>query len=154
MPSKLSAVCSSLLAGSALVLSMTVPAQAFTPTYGIKECSRTKIEPRRFTILQSCWADAGIYARKSTWRYWDRKRVGGRWARADTKIFQDDCIPDCADGHFHHRAAHVWLTGRGWCKSVHRYVYRLQYIKYVGPDKGIGPNIARWPHGWHWLGCP
>lgn len=142
MPSKLSAICSSILAGIALALSTTYPAQAFTPTYAIKECSHTGIKPRRFTIRQSCWADAGIYARKSTWRYWDRKKFGDRWARADTKIFQNDCNPSCAGGHFHHRAADVWLTGRAWCRSVHRYVYRVQNIKYVGPDKGVGPTSA------------
>lgn len=154
MPGKWSAISGSLLAGIVLVPSMAMPAQAFTRTYAIKACSDTKFKPRRFTIAQSCWADSGIYARKSTWRYWDRKMLGDRWARADTKIFRNDCTPSCAGGDFHHRAAHVWLTGRGWCKSVNRYIYKVQHIKYVGPDKGAGPDVRHWPHGWHVLGCP
>jgi hypothetical protein len=137
-----------------LVVVMSVWAQAFTPTRAIKECSTTRIKPHRFTILQSCWADSGIYARHSVWRYWDRKKFGDRWAKAKTKIYIDNCDPNCAGGHFHHRAARVWLTGRDWCKTVHRYVYKVQHIVYTGPDKGIGPNVRRWPHGWHVLGCP
>ncbi len=147
-------IFSSGLGAIALVLGMTLPAQAFTPTQAIRECSQTKVKPRRFTIVQPCWVDSGIYARKSTWRYWDRKLVTGRWAKAATEIFIDNCVPDCARGHFHHRPAHVWLTARGWCRKAHTYVYRAQYIRYVGPEKGTGPNIGRWPHGWHWLGCP
>jgi hypothetical protein len=157
MGSKVAVSRLGILAAIALVFSVMLPAQALTRdkrTYAIKACAQTRFKPRSFTIRQSCWADAGIYARKTTWRYWDRKKFGDRWAKADTKIFRDDCRPDCADGHFHHRAAHVWLTGRGWCKSVHRFVYRVQHIKYVGPDIGVGPPIRHWPHGWHILGCP
>jgi hypothetical protein len=146
----------SVLAAIPLILSL-VPAQALTAatrTYAIKECDQTRYKPRGFTILRSCWADSGIYAHKTTWRYWDRKKLGDRWAKAVTKIFQDNCTPDCADGHYHHRRALVWLTGRGWCKSVHQFVYRVQHIKYIGPDIGTGPAITHWPHGWHILGCP
>jgi hypothetical protein len=143
-----------LVSAASLVLMFILPAEAFTPTYAIKECSTTRIKPKRFTIALSCYADQGIYARKSVWRYWDRKRFGDRWAKAITKIYRDNCVPSCAGGHFHHRPAKVWLTGRGWCKSVHRYVYKVQHIKYTGPEKGIGPDIGHWPHGWHILGCP
>ena len=142
------------LVGFVLTLSSAISAQAFTPTYAIKRCSATRIKPRTFTILRNCYADSGIYARRSVWRYWDRKMLGDRWAKARTRIYINNCVPDCADGHFHHRAARVWLTGRRWCKSVHRHVYTVQHIKYRGPDFGIGPDIRRWPRGWHVLGCP
>ena len=142
-----------VLSGIVFAVLLAVPGQAFTRTYAIKACSDTKFKPKGFSIAQSCWADSGIYAGKTTWRYWDRKMLGDRWAKADTKIYRNDCNPNCAEGHFHHRAARVWLTGRGWCKSVQRHVYKVQHIKYVGPDKGVGPDI-RWPRGWHVLGCP
>jgi hypothetical protein len=142
-----------VLSGIVIAGLLVVPALAFTQSHAIKACNDSKFKPRRFTIVQSCWADSGIYARKSTWRYWDRKMLGDRWARADAKIYRNDCTPSCAGGHFHHRAAHVWLTGRAWCKSVHRHVYKVQHIRYVGPDKGVGPDI-RWPHGWRVLSCP
>jgi hypothetical protein len=157
MASKRSLSRVSLLAAMVLAWSMTLPAQALTKetrTYAIKVCHHLRYKPRRFTIKSSCWIDAGIYARQAKWRYWDRKRFGDRWARADAKIFQDDCRPFCASGHYHHRAAHVWLTGRRWCTNVDRFVYRVQHIKYVGPDIGPGPPIKHWPHGWHILGCP
>jgi hypothetical protein len=137
-----------------LVFVMSLSAQAFTPTYAIKLCDRTRIKPRRFTIAHNCYADSGIYARHSVWRYWDRKKFGDRWAKARTTIFIDNCVPDCAGGHYHHRGARVWLTGRGWCKDAHRYVYKVQHIQYTGPDKGIGPDVHIWPQGWHVLGCP
>jgi hypothetical protein len=144
---------SAILLAICLVVAIVLPAQAFTRTRATKECSHTGIKPLRFSIAITCWADQGTYARHSTWRFWDRKKFGNRWARADTKIFQNDCDPSCAGGHVHHRAADVWLTARGWCKSVHRYVYRMQFIKYVGRDRGFGPDI-HWPKGWKWLGCP
>lgn len=143
-----------VVAAVSLVLTCSMAAEAFTPTYAIKVCTRTRIRPKRFTIARRCYADSGIYARKSVWRYWDRKRLGDRWAKAITKIYQDNCVPTCASGHYHHRRAKVWLTGRDLCRSVHGYVYKVQHIKYTGPEKGIGPDVARWPHGWHVLRCP
>lgn len=137
-----------------LVIAPAAAGTRRTRTYAIKACNQTRFKPRGFTIANNCWADSGIYAHKTTWRYWDRKKFGDRWAKAKTKIFEDNCHPDCAGGHYHHRAALVWLTGRGWCKRAHRFVYRVQHIKYTGPDIGKGPAIKHWPHGWHILGCP
>lgn len=143
-----------IVAGMILAFSTSLPAQAFKPTYAIKACQETGFRPRSITVAQPCWADAGIYARVRAWRFWDRAAGHDRHAKAAGRVRQDDCRPDCASGHFHRRAAEILLTRRGWCPSVHRFVYRRQHIKYVGPDIGRGRPVARWPHGWQWLGCP
>jgi hypothetical protein len=150
----------SILLGALLTLLVAVPAETLSPmhhpkgTFAIKECNKIKYKPYMFTVGYHCYADSGIYARHSHWLYWHRTMLGERWAKANTKVYIDNCVPDCAGGHYHHRRAMVWLTARGWCPKAHHYVYRLQLIRYTGPEVGIGPDIRRWPHGWHWLGCP
>jgi hypothetical protein len=68
---------------------------ARAPRYVVLDCSfKPVVEPSTFTI--AC-ADAGIGVRDLHWTSWTPKLASGHGT-----FWENDCTPNCAEGHFHY----------------------------------------------------
>ena len=111
-----------VLAGSA------VTSSAATPRTYVSKCDHTAIKPAQ--ILFAC-GDGGFYADHLRWGFWGKYRAHGRGI-----FHQNDCMPDCARGHFHARRGHITLRGRRWCSGVKQWVFRRALIHFRRPLLG------------------
>jgi len=72
-------------------------------------CYKEQFKPKRITI--AC-GDAGIWLSKLKWSSW-----GSSNAKGAGTYNQNDCTPDCADGHFHYYPSLEVLWGSATVKG-------------------------------------
>ena len=129
------------LAGAIVVVAVLVGSAgtsgaAMQPTY-VTKCNHTAIKPK--AIVFAC-ADGGYYATRLHWGFWGTVHARGRGL-----FHENDCTPDCADGHFHTRRGHIRLSGRKWCSNVKRWVFRAYLVHYRRPLLGRSEDSGTFP---------
>jgi hypothetical protein len=83
---------------------------AKTPKYVLLNCSlKPVVAPRTFII--TC-ADAGIGARDLLWTSWTSKLASGYGT-----FWENDCKPNCANGHFHYYPSLEMVWGSATVKG-------------------------------------
>jgi hypothetical protein len=88
----------------------TRAATATTPKYVVLDCSsKPVVAPSTFII--TC-ADAGIGVRDLHWTSWTPKLASGYGT-----FWENDCTPNCADGHFHYYPSLEVLWGSATVKG-------------------------------------
>ncbi len=88
----------------------TQAATAKTPKYVVLDCSfKPVVAPPTFII--SC-ADAGIGVQDLHWTSWTPKLASGYGT-----FWENDCTPNCADGHFHYYPSLEVLWGSATVKG-------------------------------------
>jgi hypothetical protein len=102
--------------GAALASSGTRAAQsthgasARPPKYVVLDCTfKPVVEPRTFVI--TC-ADAGIRVQDLHWTSWTPKLASGYGT-----FWENDCTPNCAEGHFHYYPSLEVLWGSATVKG-------------------------------------
>jgi hypothetical protein len=99
--------------GTPAITHATVSTQApsaKTPRYVVLDCSfKPVVAPS--TLIITC-ADAGIGVQHLHWTSWTPKLAGGYGT-----FWEDDCTPDCADGHFHYYPSLEVLWGNAAVKG-------------------------------------
>jgi hypothetical protein len=82
----------------------TQPATTETPRYVMLDCGfKPVVAPS--TVIVTC-ADAGIGLRDMHWTSWTPRLASGHGT-----FWENDCKPDCADGHFHYYPSLAVLWG-------------------------------------------
>ncbi|HTY73762.1 MAG TPA: hypothetical protein VMI11_15290 [Actinomycetes bacterium] len=81
------------------------PARVESTVSGPKVLADCVHEVRRPTGIILACADANAYLKGLSWRTW-----GGAVARGRGVYWANDCVPDCAAGHFHRHLAYVHLS--------------------------------------------
>lgn len=85
-------------------------AAAKAPKYVVLDCSfKPVVAPSTFTI--AC-ADAGIGVRDLHWTSWTPKLASGHGT-----FWENDCTPNCAEGHFHYYRSLEVLWGSATVKG-------------------------------------
>jgi hypothetical protein len=97
----------SVAAAAALVVATTMlstaPAAAKTTSASVLSCLRhTEVKPADYVV--TC-ANANTSWKHVTWSTWGSATATGRG-----DVYQNNCQPDCASGHFHTYAAKVVLS--------------------------------------------
>jgi hypothetical protein len=88
----------------------TEAATAKAPRYVVLDCSfKPVVAPSTFVI--TC-ADAGIGVRDVRWTSWTPKLASGYGT-----FWENDCMPDCAEGHFHYYPSLEMLWGNAAVKG-------------------------------------
>jgi hypothetical protein len=100
--------------GAAALASSGTPAtastQAATPRYVVLDCSlKPVVAPSTFTI--AC-GDGGIGVQGLHWTSWTPKLASGYGT-----FWENDCIPSCAEGHFHYYPSLEVLWGSAAVKG-------------------------------------
>jgi hypothetical protein len=89
------ALASSGTPGATHTAATTQAAAATAPRYVVLNCSfKPVVEPSTYVI--TC-ADAGIGVKDLHWTSWTPKLASG-----DGTFWENDCMPNCAAGHFHY----------------------------------------------------
>jgi hypothetical protein len=70
----------------------------------VRDCpgDKYRVAPRQFMI--AC-GDGNTFLKKVSWSNWGARRAHGKGA-----LWENDCIPNCAEGNFFHEPATVTLT--------------------------------------------
>lgn len=85
-------------------------ASAATPKYVVLDCAfKPVVAPSTFII--TC-ADAGIGVQDLRWTSWTPRLASGYGT-----FWENDCTPDCADGHFHYYPSLEVLWGSATVKG-------------------------------------
>lgn len=79
------------------------------PKYVVADCFQLQVRPS--SLVYSC-ADGGSGLEHMHWTTWSSKLASGYGA-----YYANDCIPNCADGHFHTYQALVVLWGTAQVKG-------------------------------------
>jgi hypothetical protein len=107
--------------GASCLRTISARVRGFRRFGAIARCDRPRFRPR--SILIAC-GDGNFGLTKLRWRGWNR-----RTARARGKAFANDCLPDCASGHFHRYA--VWVRAYRVRLLGGTYAYTRLRIAYV-----------------------
>jgi hypothetical protein len=105
-----------ILAGAAMGLAAVLPmsgaaARTLVSAPRVLPCAgRPQVRPTNY--LMSC-ADANASWKNVVWKTW-----GAKSATGTGELYQNDCTPNCAAGHFHTYAARLLLTK---VVKVHKY---------------------------------
>jgi hypothetical protein len=102
-------------------------------------CATTQYKPKK--LILGC--DGSNYLKSLTWTSWTRKRATGSGIDE-----VDDCMPDCASGHFHAYPASVTLSRPGRCPHLKHRVFRHIDLTY-GTEHPPGRPTDSGP-----LACP
>src|SRR5437588_2713424 len=102
-------------------------------------CVRAHYKPRR--LILGC--DGSNYLKALTWSSWTTRRASGRGI---DEI--NDCMPDCASGHFHAYPVAVKVSRPGRCARITHKVFRHFEFVY-GSQHPRGGRIQSGP-----LPCP
>jgi hypothetical protein len=97
----------------------------------LTDCRHRAIRPRG--ILFAC-GDGNYLIKAVTWRSWGRSVARGRGV-----LWRNDCVPDCAKGHFHHKRAYIHLS------RVHGGLFNRVTLFY---------SVKGNPHHVEWLELP
>jgi hypothetical protein len=92
-----------------------------THTKVVHDCNHPVVKPSR--IIIAC-GDGNFYLARLHWGLWN-----GYTARGHGRAWANDCIPDCADGHFHHYAVRVALT-RVWATKGYGWLFHRADLYY------------------------
>lgn len=96
--------------GTTHATASTQAATAKTPRYVVLNCSfKPVVAPSTFII--AC-ADAGMGVQHLHWTSWTPKLASGYGT-----FWENDCTPDCADGHFHYYPSLEVLWGSATVKG-------------------------------------
>jgi hypothetical protein len=121
---------------AALVAAAILPAYASSRTASIAALPDCLGKPvvRPTSVVFAC-GDGGVYATGVRWSNW-----GAPFATATATIHENDCTPNCAQGHFHTYAAYLAVTGRERCHSG-----QIAYGKqsFVRRTKGLPTSRTR-----------
>src|SRR5205814_1232990 len=82
------------------------------------------------TVILAC-GDANFQLRRMRWRGWHHRSVRGRGF-----IYENDCVPFCAAGHFHYHPARVRLYRPRRCSDIGRYIYTRLAWQHLRPPPG------------------
>jgi hypothetical protein len=108
------------LDGSSCTRTISKRVNAVTRIYAPSRCFDSRVRPR--SIIVSC-GDGNLQLRALSWRRW-----GAPVARGFGAALANDCVPFCAEGHFHRLPVRVKLSGLKRCVNIGRYVYtRLRF---------------------------
>jgi hypothetical protein len=112
----------------ALAALTPAPAGAVGRTYVTDDCFHVRVRPR--SIMFAC-ADGGYYVDHLRWSRWRVQRAAGNGL-----FHQNDCVPNCAGGSFHHREGTITLMGRLRCPDIDRFVFARAVVVYDRPLLG------------------
>ena len=117
-----------VIAVSVLALGMPAAGSAHSSVTAFMPCDGAA-QVRPTTVVFAC-GDGGVYATNVRWMNW-----GQPFATATATMHENDCTPNCAQGHFHVYAAYLALSGSQRCGA------RLTYARaaYVARTRGL-PN--------------
>ncbi len=121
--------------GAAIFVAAALPLAASSrsaPIAALPNCLGKPIV-RPTSVIFAC-GDGGVYATGVHWRNW-----GAPFATATATMHENDCTPNCAQGHFHTFAAYLAVTGREICHG------HVAYAKqsYVARTKGLPAPRSR-----------
>jgi hypothetical protein len=112
----------------AVFVMLPASALARTPkTFVTYDCVHQAMQPS--SIMFGC--DGSYTADHLSWSIW-----WPRHAHATGVFHIDDCIPNCAHGTFHKRGGSVNLTGRQWCATKHKFLFKQATVVYDQPYQG------------------
>ena len=104
------ALASSGMPSTAHATASTQAATAKTPRYVVLDCSfKPVVAPS--TVILAC-ADAGLGVQDLRWTSWTPELASGYGT-----LWENDCKPDCADGHFHYYPSLDVLWGSATVKG-------------------------------------
>ena len=107
---------------AAVVLLIPASALAGTPkTFVTYDCVHQAMQPS--SIRFGC--DGSYYVDHVSWNFWWL-----RHAHATGVFHIDDCIPNCAHGTFHTRKGTVNLTGREFCSTRQKFLFKRATVVY------------------------
>jgi hypothetical protein len=100
-----------------------------------------RYQPRSIVVF--C-ADANMSVKRIHWYGWGRRQARGRSRRA----YANDCIPNCAVGHFHRYRVRLVLSRARTCPdNGKRFFSRMTVIfvgrKWAGPRQFTQPTPCR-----------
>ena len=102
--------CAALASSGTPATASTQAATGKTPRYVVLDCSfKPVVAPSTFVI--TC-ADAGIGVQDLRWTSWTPRLASGYGT-----FWENDCTPDCADGHFHYYLSLEVLWGSATVKG-------------------------------------
>jgi hypothetical protein len=105
------------------------------------KCTSPSYKPR--TIIIAC-GDGNYQLKGMHWRRWNTRKAFGRGF-----AWVNDCVPFCADGHFHYYPVKVRLSVPRYrtCGTRKRFLYRRIRIRYLGARPEGAPRVDSFPFG-------
>lgn len=113
--------CIALLGGLVVALALPDAARTQTPVRVLPDC-QGKPQVRPTSVLFAC-GDGGVYATGVRWNNW-----GASFATATAMIHENNCTPNCAQGHFAVYPAYIAATGRQRCARGGAAYSKVTYV--------------------------